>query len=321
MKKVKVEQPSIDISQISFSTEKMNLLYPKLQEARIPLSATGISPRTFFHWKENGLIDIQTPTNDENTRSWVRLNLIQFIWLKSVQVMRDFGVPLLTIKEFKEYLFTNLFTELMKDPQKQLAAFGAISGNSKEELDELERKFNFLKEHQNMLTDEMHQFSTNIGLMVAYAFLENDHPMLILAKKGEKFEYCFIIKIIAQIDNIDLGFLDQPHLRIPIKKMIEEYFDEPKNEKSAEIYGLITPEEKRVLDAFRKCDFKEITIKFEDDRKSLVIEVIKDGDIIEQKAKEIRRILGLNDYAEITLKYRNDKHIYFKNKSRIKLTR
>jgi len=50
----------------------------------------------------------------------------------------------------------------------------------------------------------------------------------------------------------------------------------------------------------------------------MIIESVQDGDIMEQKAKEIRRILGLDAYSEITLKYRNDKHIYFKNKKRIK---
>ena len=49
----------------------------------------------------------------------------------------------------------------------------------------------------------------------------------------------------------------------------------------------------------------------------MILEAMIDGDILEQKAKEIKRILGLNQYSELTLKYRNDKHIYFKNKTRL----
>lgn len=44
---------------------------------------------------------------------------------------------------------------------------------------------------------------------------------------------------------------------------------------------------------------------------------MKDGALMDQKANEVKRILGLNEYDEVTVKYRNDKHLYFKNKTRL----
>jgi hypothetical protein len=38
---------------------------------------------------------------------------------------------------------------------------------------------------------------------------------------------------------------------------------------------------------------------------------------MDEKAKEVRRILGLKEYEEIVIKYRNDKHVYVKNTRRI----
>ena len=75
--------------------------------------------------------------------------------------------------------------------------------------------------------------------------------------------------------------------------------------------------EKKVIDAIRKKDFKEIVIKLNENDKTMTIEVEKSGAIMDQKAKDVRRILGLNEYSEVTIKYRNDKHLYFKNKTRI----
>jgi hypothetical protein len=73
----------------------------------------------------------------------------------------------------------------------------------------------------------------------------------------------------------------------------------------------------KVIEAIRKKDFKEITIKLESNKETIVIEIEKDGNILDQKAKEVKRILGLNEYSEVTIKYRNDKNLYFKNKTRI----
>ena len=73
----------------------------------------------------------------------------------------------------------------------------------------------------------------------------------------------------------------------------------------------------KVIDAIRNKDFKEIIIKQDGNKDSIVIEIEKDGNILDQKAKEIKRILGLNEYSEVTIKYRNDKNLYFKNKTRI----
>jgi hypothetical protein len=73
----------------------------------------------------------------------------------------------------------------------------------------------------------------------------------------------------------------------------------------------------KVIEAIRKRDFKEITIKLESKKETIIIEIEKDGNILDQKAKEVKRILGLNEYSEVTIKFRNDKNLYFKNKTRI----
>jgi hypothetical protein len=73
----------------------------------------------------------------------------------------------------------------------------------------------------------------------------------------------------------------------------------------------------KVIEAIRKRDFKEIIIKLDGNKKTIVIEIEKDGNILDQKAKEVKRILGLNEYSEVTIKFRNDKNLYFKNKTRL----
>jgi hypothetical protein len=49
----------------------------------------------------------------------------------------------------------------------------------------------------------------------------------------------------------------------------------------------------------------------------LIIDATIEEDVLAHKAKEIRRILGMNDYTEVTVKLRNDQHLYVKNKIKL----
>ena len=48
-----------------------------------------------------------------------------------------------------------------------------------------------------------------------------------------------------------------------------------------------------------------------------IIEATFEEDVMNEKAKEIRRILGMNEYSEVNIKLRNDKHLFVKNKRKI----
>jgi hypothetical protein len=146
--------------------------------------------------------------------------------------------------------------------------------------------------------------------------LNNNASIIIYRKDGD-----FGIGISQQKgtflpDPENLSMLELPKLTIPIYPLIEGFFNEPKSERIAESFGLINPKEKKVLDAIREKDFLELHIKL-DNNNELIIDAIKDGNVTDVQATNIRKILGLNSYEEVTLKYRNDKNLYFKNKKRL----
>jgi hypothetical protein len=81
-------------------------------------------------------------------------------------------------------------------------------------------------------------------------------------------------------------------------------------------WGFINPKETKVLEAIRSKDFQSILIKINADE-TMVIEGTIETDLKDDKAKQVRRILGLKEYEEITIKYRNEKHLYLKNTQRL----
>ncbi len=154
--------------------------------------------------------------------------------------------------------------------------------------------------------------------MISDLLIKNDRGSVIITKTGKEFDVNFFsYKTLDDFKNLVLPLLESPHIQIPIRKLIEDFFDDPKSDKFVDSFELLNFKEKKVIDAIRKKDFKQIIIKQDPAEESIIIELERDGDILDQKAKDVKRLLGLNEYSEVTIKYRNDKHIYFKNTTRL----
>jgi DNA-binding transcriptional MerR regulator len=296
--------------------EQVEKIYPKITECFMPLSITGVSARTYLHWKSKGLIpDSQI---NEGQREWVRLNLIDYVWIKIIQVMRDFGVPLETIKQTKELLFENILAVLVPDKEEYLNFLRTESDVDPEKIQSISELIDLASDGIENNPEEFDVHTTIIGSMISDLLIKNDRGSVIITKTGKEFDVNFFsYKTLDDFKNLVLPLLESPHIQIPIRKLIEDFFDDPKSDKFVDSFELLNFKEKKVIDAIRKKDFKQIIIKQDPAEESIIIELERDGDILDQKAKDVKRLLGLNEYSEVTIKYRNDKHMYFKNTTRL----
>ena len=186
---------------------------------------------------------------------------------------------------------------------------------NKEKLNAIKRIIYKFKE-QGGFPEEYKIYATLLGAEIISTLLRGTQVSLIVLKKENEFIGGFTS--FDSKSNFDHLLSIYPNIQIPIKRIIEEFFEESNNEQIIETLGLISVNEKKVIDVLKSKDFKEIIIKKNNGMHDISIEVIKETDILnEDKIKEIKRILGLNEYSEITLKMRNSKHLYLKNKFKI----
>src|SRR5437868_12390306 len=83
--------------------QKFVKLYSVLKEPRLYLKDTGISSRNISHWKNYDLLYTKKEADGWNT-----FNFFDYIWLKALEEMRKFGLPLNTIKGIKKTLVEKL---------------------------------------------------------------------------------------------------------------------------------------------------------------------------------------------------------------------
>ena len=102
--------------------------------------------------------------------------------------------------------------------------------------------------------------------------------------------------------------LTKPHIRLSIKFFLNEFIQSDELQKIF-VPTILNANEKDVLKALRKKN-TSITIK---KREGEIVRIVStdEGTISDERAKEIRKILGLRNYEEITFSTRDDKTLTF----------
>jgi DNA-binding transcriptional MerR regulator len=305
----------------SFNPEVINKIqneFSRIFERKASLKLSGVKKRNFYHWKEEGIIDWKSDSEDEK-RSWVRLNIYDFIWVKIVQAARDFGVPLEAIRNLKNELFTDFISEIKKDPEGFYQYQRDFLGVSEEDIQKVKQVIEFIESHMDDIIEngELHLISL-FGAIIHETLFYGLHMVIVFKKVEDNYVHNFngYSEKYDRVPNLTEDLLKQPSLIIPIDTLITEFMEEKDNVLNLIHWGFINPKEAKVLEAIRSKDFQSIQIKINPDE-TLVIEGTTNSDLMDDKAKQVRRILGLKEYEEISIKYRNDKHLYLKNTRRL----
>jgi DNA-binding transcriptional MerR regulator len=306
--------PSLNPELIS----KIQNEYSRIFERKASLKLSGVKKRNFYHWKEEGIIDWKSESHDEK-RSWVRLNIYDFIWVKIVQAARDFGVPIEAIRNLKNELFADSIADIQKNSEEFYQYHRDFLGTSEEEIQKIKQFLVFLDTHREdiIAEGELHLISI-FGSIIHETLFSGFHMVIVFKKADDDYihDFMFYSESHEQLPNLTEDLLQQPSVVIPIDTLIGEFMEGEDNLPNLIHWGFINPKEAKVLEAIRSKDFQSIQIKINPDE-TLVIEGTTKSDLMDDKAKQVRRILGLKEYEEISIKYRNDKHLYLKNTRRL----
>ncbi len=267
-----------------------------IDERRMPLRLTGVSPRTLTSWKQKQLFDY--PNNIR-----VKLNFKDFLWLKIIQTLRGFGISLNVIQsikqdldqelEIKEYLkeyedkiITGLITEFKKlnYPDEELRKIEPIIKGKG--LDVLFKSLNFNLNLFDSLVCFLIATRSRIGIL-----LIEDNSCI------PWMDHFF------DIDNRTKRLWQNSHLFVSFNQFLVQFLSDEKLVSFLVPYDILMPEEKEILDYIRSGDFKSIEIRFNDKRKPETLKLAK----VHETQERIVDILSKHDYQQIAITKRDGK--------------
>jgi len=284
------------------SFEKLGSL---LERGFIRLSEAGIDSKSYYYWKSKKLIP-----GDLN-RKWTQLSGIEYVWIQILKTLQNYNCSVKVMQELHYHLFTKAFEENLanKTLLENIEHIQKINTNRNLTEDEaaVYQKLIQIK-NDKLLQNHLRNEISYLYRYVVRSFREGVEYNLILLQNGE----------IIITDNIKTVHKSEPKLILPINYYICTLLSENQRESILSNSGFINEEEYSIIKAIRNKNFDSITINFEkEERKIKKIELVNSGILDESKSKEIMKILGIKNYASITLKTRNGSTLTFEKKNMI----
>ena len=280
--------------------------YPELETTlstpRFLMSELGVTARDATYWDKQGILP---PIKGVGARR--KYDLIQAVWIKLIQQMRSFGLPVSIIKEVKEKLLHSKINleDILRDPKgKEVLTTIAKAGGYKGKLEELIESGE-LKEALKGKTVDF--FSTLVKSVVIFR-----KPISILVSKdGDIAPYAMDqhAQLIAKEPALSQA-LSIPHISLSVVSAYSELVKDWSSKPFFENLSLLSNKEIEALNAVREPGVKSIKINFSKGELDLM-EVVKTEKVTAEK--RFLEVISKNGYHNINVKTRNGKIVSYEN--------
>jgi hypothetical protein len=302
-------------------------IYPNIYDKYIPLSLLEVSSRNYIHWKKENLLYKFTAkdVNSKEKRERILLNVYDALWIFIIKELREFNVDFPTIRAVKDIMYANIeFNQELLDATSKEDFINSVLTNIPEAHREVFRPYMLDGSFISIITDFMDEKNMflfkNIG-SILFDVLARDISLSLLVAKENDFVTTRFLKIDPNsklnssqvIETLVSNYVtEQTFLSIPISNLVWKIFESPKFEKYNLKYQFFSENERVILDALHNDACKEIKV-FKHESGDVTLNLVFEDALRQDQAREVRKILGLNQYEKMELTYRNDKHIVIKN--------
>jgi hypothetical protein len=299
------------------------------------LKDTNVSSRLYNLWKNADLLDSQP---DIDSRKWVKLNFLEYVWLNIVRDMRVFGLSFEVIKNLKKELLSDIEKIVpraaIEESKLEEITIGLFQEKekcsyekAKQMLDEIIKESKVDSLYQ-LIRKQMGKNFTVLGYNLFLSALKKSDSILIIylvndpKKTGEddssQLAYSIFNELVfLKADDLSLAkeiLFSKPHLQLPLFYYITTFIKKHLK-KSTEI-GWLSPDEVKLLELVREGKAKTITIKFKN-KKPEMLEVtkFKEGNLESELIKKFSKY----KHAEVTCKIQGGKVQHFTITDKFKL--
>lgn len=269
----------------------------------------GIEARILSHWDKMGLL-----LNKNTNGAWFMFSLTESFWLKIIQKLRAYNLPLETIKELKEVLNDFTTAEQNSKIDDDLADFFKSKDETmtRSAIEKFFKSTEFLELFQKI--KPTHLENILLDLIITRA----DHRILI-NETGEAYFYNSDKHIPNEEYNSGLNeFLGKTYLSISLFEIIKELIKDLGEDECSEYQNILTKDEAMVLKLLKQEDISKIEINFNDkSKRPETIKVTKNSSV--SNFNKVQDLILRNGYQDISIKTQRGKVVQCTNTTKYKL--
>jgi DNA-binding transcriptional MerR regulator len=254
-----------------------------------------IEARLLNHWDKMDLLLKKNVNGAIYTFS-----LAESFWIKIIQKLRSYNLPLDIIKELKEVLIGFSTAEQFSKIDSEIADYlkSMDASISRGEIEKFFKSTEFLELFQKLKP-------THIENILLDLIITRSDNRILINENGDVFFYNFE----KHVDNVEYNklldeFLTKTYLSISLLEIIKELIEELGEDECSEYQNILTKKEAIVLKLLKQEDISKIEITYNDKtKKAESIKVTKNSDV--NNFSRIQDLILRNGYQDITIKTQN----------------
>ena len=301
---------------MGINSAEMFQLYTQLLQKQFLARELGLSARTYQQWKE---LEITPPVEQDKKegqkREWVKLDFIEYIWMKMVIYLRELGYPYADIKVARDKLFEKLDLDPLKnipsdnpDIVRQfidLYAGDQLNGPLKSVMEEIIHIPEVTKIIGNLFASR----NKLLDLIIFEAINNKKSEVGIgFFPGGECLPFDWNLFLTIDNETTDYSkeeFLNdtmrRPHIYISITRLIMDFITEAEKEGRDLAISLLNKEELQLLREVRSKQWKSITVNYDKHKGSKIIKTEKEDKIKQSEVTELIQKLIFSPVNDIHL--------------------
>ena len=268
-------------------------LQTKLNKKRFTLRQLGVTHRALILWDKEGLL---YSTSEKG--KWRRFDFFELVWIKLISKLRDFNIPIKTIRKLKENI-------LIHPPLTDPAFFDMIIENAlhyapAERKAEARRivsnKEQIIKELSSVLIPILFLYIMDVILL-------KSHFAILVNLEGDFFPFKeFYIEEYQGFQDFQ-EFIHKSHVSVSLSEIVVDFLIDEDLELTQNKLAILTENEAQIINTIRKEKLIYLKIRFNKENDIDLIEATKSQNV----SKEARLIdlIMTNGYQDIEIKTEN----------------
>lgn len=276
-------------------------LIKTINEPRFYLKDIGVSGKVMNDWIKYALVD---EVKEKGT--WRKYTFKEAIWIKLIEELRFFGIPLKTIKNIKTS-FYDFNQELIKESTTYFER-NADKNETYRSINESNKRIQLALANKELgsLIEYLNPFSKTIAQTIS----GSTNPVFIYNNEKEGF---FNLgdttlegeEVEEKKKELEKITSTQSFVLINMKSLITKFFNDEKESVDINYYlGLMNPKEKQLIEQIRSSNYSKITINLQEGMIVLTRAQKKDNDVI---MKQLARLMKRGDFVDLEISARDGK--------------
>lgn len=281
-------------------------IFREINDPRYSIGDIGLNSRVLNYWEKKGLF-----LKEHDPRKRKKFDLVDSVWMKMIQKLRQFDISLVAINNIKDMLVSR--PEI--NESSKAAIEKVVLGLSSEDERAAARLFMQSKEFSTIM--ENIELNLLQVVVIDVILLRNQYSFLINAE-GELMPFKINeLEFLMQQEEWRQLFSNS-HVSISVNELLEGLVDEL-GEVEASNVKILSEDEMQVLSALKEDGVKTVEINISQDGSRKAEKIILTKNEAIDGSKRMSELMLRNKYEDITVKSENGKIVYCVRKEKRKL--